>query len=162
MTVHIFYIGLLYTTKMTVDAATCGALMNKNYTTTYALIEDMAQNHYQWINTASSPSEKEAGMNGISSFDHLFVKVDALTRKFDKMSISAISPASILPPCKICGIFGHASIECQLGGADESIEQVNFVQNNQGIRQSQNFYKTPKNPFGQTTPPSYAISQGVS
>jgi len=30
---------------MTVDAAAGGALMNKNYTEAYALIEDMTQNH---------------------------------------------------------------------------------------------------------------------
>jgi hypothetical protein len=39
--VHTFSNGHLYTTKMTVDAAACGALMNKNYTAAYALIEDM-------------------------------------------------------------------------------------------------------------------------
>ncbi|KEH16466.1 hypothetical protein MTR_0175s0020 [Medicago truncatula] len=47
----------------TVEAAG-GALMNKTYTSSYALIEDMAQNHYQWTServiTASSPSKKEA------------------------------------------------------------------------------------------------------
>ena len=37
-----FYNGILYTTKIYVDAAADGALMNKTYTTTYALIEDMA------------------------------------------------------------------------------------------------------------------------
>jgi len=51
---------------MTVDAAAGGALMNKNYTAAYDLIEDMAQNHCQWTNeraiTASSSSKKEAGM----------------------------------------------------------------------------------------------------
>jgi len=53
---------------MIVDAAAGGALMNENYTTTYGLIEDMAQNHYQWVNervvTAinASPSKKEEGM----------------------------------------------------------------------------------------------------
>jgi len=46
--VHTFYNGLIYTTKMTVDAVAGGTLMNKNYTAAYALIEDMAQNHYQW------------------------------------------------------------------------------------------------------------------
>ena len=40
--VHTFYNGLSYTTKMNVDAAAGGVLMNKNYTTVYALIEDMA------------------------------------------------------------------------------------------------------------------------
>ncbi|XP_050884395.1 uncharacterized protein LOC127087542 [Lathyrus oleraceus] len=33
---------------MTIDAAASGALMNKPYPEACALIEDMAQNHYQW------------------------------------------------------------------------------------------------------------------
>jgi len=81
--VHTFYNGLSYTTKMTADAAASEALMNKNYTEAYALIVDMAQNHYQWTNeraiTASSPSKKEAGMYEVSTLDHLAAKVDALT-----------------------------------------------------------------------------------
>jgi len=80
---------------MIVDAATGGALMNKNYTAAYALIEDKAQNHYQWTNerviTASSPSKKEADMYEISSLDHLAAKVDALTLKFDKMNTSVVT-----------------------------------------------------------------------
>jgi len=37
--VHTFYNGLSYTTKMIVDAAVGKALVNKNYTTSYALRE---------------------------------------------------------------------------------------------------------------------------
>ena len=48
--VQTFYNGLSYTTKMIVNAAAGGALMNKNYTEAYALIEDMIQSHYQWTN----------------------------------------------------------------------------------------------------------------
>jgi len=44
--IYTFYNGLLYSTKMNVDAPAGGALMNKTYTATYALIKDMAQNHY--------------------------------------------------------------------------------------------------------------------
>ena len=73
---------------MTVDAAAGGALMNKNYTEAYALIEDMAQNHYQRTNeraiTISSPSKKEACIYEVSNLDHLAAKVDALTQKFEK------------------------------------------------------------------------------
>jgi len=86
--VHTFYNGLSYTKKKTVDAAAGGALMNKNYTEAYALIEDMSQNHYQWTNeranAASTPSKKEAGMNEVSNLDHLAAKVDALTQKIEK------------------------------------------------------------------------------
>jgi len=109
--VHTFYNGLSYTTKVTVDAAAGGALMNKNYTEAYALIEDMAQNHHQWTNewavTASSPSKNEAGMYEVSTLDHLAAKVDALTQKFEKMNVSAVTPAPVSPPCEICGVFGQ-------------------------------------------------------
>ena len=33
---------------MTLNAAAGGALMNKPFNDAYSLIEDMAQNHYQW------------------------------------------------------------------------------------------------------------------
>ena len=149
--VHTFYNGLLYTTKMIVDAVAGGALMNKNYTAAYALIEDMAQNHYQWTNEraiiASSPSKKEVGMYEISSLDHLAAKVNALTQKFEKMNTSVVTPAPILPPCEVCGVFGHIDIDCQLGSAIENVEQMNYAQYNQGMRQNQNFYKTPQIPL---------------
>jgi hypothetical protein len=112
--IHIFCNSLLYPTKIYVDAAAGGALMNKTYTTTYALIEDKAQNHYQWTSeraiTASSPSKKEAGRYEISSLDHLASKVDALTQNFDKMNTSAVTPAPVSPPCEVCGVFGHMTL----------------------------------------------------
>jgi len=124
--IHIFYNGLLYTTKFYVDAAAGGALMNKTYIKAYALIEGMAQNHYQWKSerdiTTSSPSQKEAGMYEISSFDHLAAKVDTLTQKFDKMNTSVVTPAPISPPCEVYGVFDHIGIGCQLGSAIEGVE----------------------------------------
>ena len=103
--------------------------MNKTYTATYALIENMAQNHYQWTServiTASSPSKKEAGMYDISSLDHLAAKVDALTQKFDKMNTSSVTPAPVSPPCEVCGVFDHIDVDCQLGSAIEGVEQEN-------------------------------------
>ena len=157
--VHTFYNGLSYTTKMTVDAAAGGALMNKNYTEAYTLIEDMAQNHYQWTNeraiTASSPSKKEAGMYEVSDLDHLAAKVDALTQKFEKINVSAVTTAPVSPPCEICGIFGHIGVDYQLGSAINGVEKMNYAQYNQGMRQNQNFYKNPQDSYGQVAPPGY-------
>jgi len=117
--VHTFYNGLSYTTKIIVDTAAGGALMNKNYTTTYALIEDMAKNHYQWTNemaiTASAPSKKEVGMYEVSNFDDLASKVDALTQQIEKMNVSVVTPTCVSPPSEICGVFGHIGVDCQLG-----------------------------------------------
>jgi len=151
---------------MTVDVAAGGTLMYKDFATTYALIEDMAQNHYEWTDEKAiavySPSKKEASMNETSFLDHLSAKVDALSQKFDKMNVSAVTPTSVSPPCGACGIFGHTNIECQLGSVVESVEQINLVQYSQGMRQPKNFYKNPQNPFGQTPPPSYANNQRVA
>ena len=142
----------MYTTKIYVDAAAGGALMNKTYTTTYALIEDVAQNHYQWtseraINVAPSPSKKDAGKYEASALDHLNAKVDTLFQKFDKLSVSVVTPTLVSPPCEVCGIFGHTGIDCQLGSVIECTEQLNYAQYNQGMRPNQNFYKTPQNPL---------------
>ena len=147
--VHTFYNGLLYNTKMTVDAAAGGALMNKNVEDAYALIEDMAQNHYQWISeraiTAPS-SQKEPGKYEVSSFDHLASKVDALFAKFDKLSINAVSPSSSTPPsvpCEICGIVGHIGAECQLGMSTAGPDPFSSTYNS-GWRNHPNFsYKNP-------------------
>ena len=101
-------------------------------------------------------------MYEISSLDHLAAKVDALTQKFDKMNTSVVTPATVSPPCKVCGVFGHIGIDCQLGSAVEGVKQINYAQYNQGMRQNQNFYKTPQNSFGQqTAPPGYANNQRV-
>jgi len=124
-----------------VDATAGGALMNKNYTKAYTLIEDMAQNHYQWTNeraiTASSPSKKEAGMYEISTIDHLAAKVDALAKKLEKINVSAVTPTNASPPWEICGVFGHIGVDCQLGSAIEGVEHMNYAQYNQGMRQNQ-------------------------
>jgi len=142
LVIHTFYNGLLYVTKMTVDAAAGVALMNKDFKTTYALIEDMTQNHYQWADegtsSATSPFKQEASKNEIPPFDHLSAKVDALSLKFDKLNITTL-PTFISSPCGACGIIDHTNIKCQLGSAAENVEQRNFVQNNQGMRKKQNF-----------------------
>ena len=99
-------------------------------------------------------------MNEISSFDHLFAKVDALSKRFD--NISVVTPTSVLSPCGACGIFGHTSIDCKPGSVVENIEQLNFVQNNQGTSSNKTFYRNLQNPFGQkTTPPGYVNNQSV-
>jgi len=164
LTIHTLYNGLTCMTNITVDAAAGGALMNKDFTIAYAFLEDMSLNEYHWTDektlTISSPSKKVAGMNEISSFDHLSAKVDALSKRFD--NISAVTPTSVLSPCGACSIFGHTSIDCKPGGVIENIEQLNFVPNNQGTSSSKTFYRNFQNPFGQkTTLPGYVNNQSV-
>ena len=69
------------------------------------------------------------------------------------MNVSAVTNATVSPPCEICGISGHIGVDCQLGSALNGIEQVIYAKYAQGMRQNQNFFKNPQNSFGQTAPP---------
>lgn len=51
--IHTLYNGLLYNTRMAIGAASGGALMDKPFIKTYQLIENMAQNYYQWVTERS-------------------------------------------------------------------------------------------------------------
>ena len=46
--IHTFYNGLLYNTRVIIDVAASGALMDKPFNEAHHLIENVAQNHYQW------------------------------------------------------------------------------------------------------------------
>lgn len=46
--IHTLYKGLLYNMRMIIDIVAERALMNKAFIDAYALIDIMAQNHYQW------------------------------------------------------------------------------------------------------------------
>jgi hypothetical protein len=94
----------------------------------------MAQNHYQWtlertITIVTPLPSKKRGryVRSFYPFDHLSAKVDALFQKFDKISVSAVTSAPVSPPCEVYGIFGHTGVECQLGSAVESPEQLNYA-----------------------------------
>ncbi|XP_039683809.1 uncharacterized protein [Medicago truncatula] len=128
--IHTFYNGLTSSTKLTIDAAAGGALMNKDFTTAYALIENMALNLFQWTEEKAtidpSPSKKEAGMDETSSIDYLSTKVNALSQRLDRMSTPTFSP-----PCEACGLSSHSNTDCNLS----SVEQLNFVQNGQRLQE---------------------------
>ena len=69
--IHTFYNGLLYNTRLTIDAAAGGALMDKPYTEANQLIESMAQNHYQWGSERANveKSQTKGGMVEVNSLD---------------------------------------------------------------------------------------------
>ena len=166
LVIHTFYNGLLYVTKITIDAAAGGALMNKDYKIAYALIEEMAQNHCQWTNEETTfttlPSKQKVSKDEIPPFYLLSNKVDTLSLKFDKLNDSTTLPTSTPSPCETGGIINHTSIKSQLDSTAESAEQIHFVQNNQGMMQKQNFHNNLQHPLGQAAPPSHTNAQRIA
>ncbi|XP_020266504.1 uncharacterized protein LOC109841993 [Asparagus officinalis] len=170
--IHTFYNGLLYNTRMTVDAAAGGALMNKSVRDAKQLIEDMTQNHFQWSGERSLP--KKSGRYDVDALDHIASRVDALFQKFDKMNMNSVASNSTTN-CEICGINGHSAVECQIGNSPSSdaplSEHVNYMNNfnqkgdpfsntyNPGWRNHPNLsYKNPSqnpNPHSNFRPPVF-------
>ena len=78
------------------------------------------------------------------------------------MNVSAVTNAPVSPPCEICGISSHICVDCQRGSVSNGIEQVNYAQYTQGMRQNQNFHKNPQKSFGQVAPPGYVNNHRVA
>ncbi|CAJ2645242.1 unnamed protein product, partial [Trifolium pratense] len=121
--IHTFYNGLLYNTRLTIDAAAGGALMDKPYQEATQLIENMAQNHYQWGSerAAIEKSQTKGGMYEVSGIDHVNAKVEALTQKLESLTLPTTSTvAAIQPNCEVCGVPGHVPSDCAiLAGLDQ-------------------------------------------
>ncbi|CAJ2637435.1 unnamed protein product [Trifolium pratense] len=130
--IHTFYNGLLYNTRMTIDAAAGGALMDKPYNQAYQLIESMTQNHYQWGNerTTVEKHQTKGGMYEVNELDLVKAKLEALTQKMESMTTTpAATVAATISNCELCGIQGHTIAECQLL-TEVSPDQVNYTQGN--------------------------------
>lgn len=115
--IHTFYGGLSYNTKLNLDTATCGAIMDKPYEEAYQLIENMAQNHYQLggERTFVEKLEPKGGMYEVIGINHVNAKVDTLTQKIESLTITpATTMDAVAPSCDLCGVLGYNVSECQL------------------------------------------------
>ena len=146
---------------MSIDAAAGGALMNKPYLEACALIEDMAQNHYQWGTERATVEKKETqgGKHEISSLDMMQVKMDALALKVQNMSQNPNTVAAVASECELCGTQGHQPVECNLLNEPCS-DQVNYTQGNPfsntynpGWRNHPNFSYKNNSPIQNSAPP---------
>ncbi|WRX08623.1 Retrotransposon gag domain - like 6 [Theobroma cacao] len=135
----IFYNGLVGSIKTTIDAAAGGALMSKNATDTYNLLEEMASNNYQW------PSERLGPRKTVRAYEidalgaltaKVVTKVVALSKKFDTLGVHAIKNSFVV--CEMCG-DSHSSDQCSCNSAS-----VQFVGNFN--RQQNNPYSNSYNP----------------
>lgn len=105
--------------RMTINAPASGELMNKYTKDTYILIEDMAQNLYQWVSKHAliEKAPRKEGSYEVSDLDHINAEVDSLFQKYDNAILKFISPAS--PTCKIYGAVGYIGTTFQVMVAGE-------------------------------------------
>lgn len=105
--IHAFYNGLLYNMRMTVDVVTRWALMDKPFSEAYKLIENMAQNHYQWgcKHTLVEKSQTKDGIYKVEGLNHVNAKVYAITQKIENRTITPkTTVAAVTPLYEIYGV----------------------------------------------------------
>ncbi|KAL5573280.1 hypothetical protein UlMin_022877 [Ulmus minor] len=126
MQVQTFYNGLLSNTQTMVDAASGGAFFNKSPEDGYELIEVMASNNF--MKSERNSQKRTAGVHDIDAFNKLAAQIALLNNNFKNLNVSSISNVV----CDLCA-GNHSNIECQFGSQaqENSLEQVNFVANNQ-------------------------------
>jgi hypothetical protein len=103
--------------------------MDKPYQEAYQLIENMAQNHYQWGSERAivEKSQTKGGMYEVNGINHVNAKVEALSQKIESLTLA---PTTVVQPnCELCGVPGHIPSECQylIGTVPD---QVNYAQGN--------------------------------
>jgi hypothetical protein len=146
--------------------------MDKPFLEAYQLIENMAQNHYQWGSerTNVERSQLKGGMYEVSGPDHVNAKVDAPTQKIESLCVSPTATvAAMTPNCEICGVPGHFAINCQLL-SETTPDQANYAQGNpysnaynSAWRNHPNLpYKNNNATFApSTTPPGFQNQRGA-
>ncbi|XP_017972556.1 PREDICTED: uncharacterized protein LOC108661169 [Theobroma cacao] len=130
--VQTFYNGLVGSIKITIDVAAGGALMSKNATDVYDLLEEMASNNYQWPSKRSG-SRKAVGASEIDAIGNLAEQVAALSKKFDTLGVHAVQNSFVV--CEMCG-DAHSNDQCP-----SNYESLQFVGN---------FNRQQNNPYSNT------------
>ncbi|XP_042425743.1 uncharacterized protein LOC122013544 [Zingiber officinale] len=147
LVLHTFYNGINYHTKVSLDSATEGALMNKSLDEAEKIIENVALNHHQWVSERSSGAFsgnqiKASGKFEVDAFTLMSAKLDALTKRFEAMGSNIAN--AIVCACDICGSADHAQDTCPLGPMQAQINQLEQCDAITGYNQRQN------NPYSNT------------
>ena len=125
--VQIFYNGLNYQTRQTVDAAAGGTLNHKTPEESLTLFEDMAANSYEWSH-GRGREKRAAGVLEVNVATTIMSQVEALSRKIDGLTISQQQLAVVDP----------------LGVEEAQAEHVDYLGN--PIRPQNNPYSNTYNP----------------
>ena len=111
-----------------VDAKAGGSLMRRTLDDAYQLLDDMANNAFNW--QSERANKKPAGIHSIDTLSSLSTQMELLNKKMDGMNV-----------------MPHHTQESSYDGGDQdmefqdhSSEQVNFMRNFQG---GQNSFQRP-------------------
>jgi hypothetical protein len=100
-----FQNGLNFASKQLIDSSSRGSTSTKTLEELYKLIENIAMNCYSWGQQRSRV--RTQGMHSINAMASMEAKLEALTKKIEKMNVTP-TIAQIMQ-CDFCG-GGHCNI----------------------------------------------------
>ena len=113
---------------MNIDALVGGTIMSKTPEDALELFKEMANTQSLWSTERAIP--KIGGSIEVDSLTILNAKMDALSKRIDKMNVNVVSISNLSSSYELCQ-GGHPTIKCQLMQG-LSIENVNYVNNFKG------------------------------
>ncbi|CAM8923897.1 unnamed protein product [Rhodiola kirilowii] len=168
---HTFYHGVDGNSRLALDTASGGAIMDLEPHEGYAVIEKITKNYFMWGSERGNPRRRHERheVKAVSSSDY-----DTLRKDFDSLSDEVFrlkhpeKEASTKQGCDICEVYEHETISCPLVQRDvqgQGYGEVNFVGGNQGRdygnsanqgQSSQANYITPKFSSGWRNHPNFS------
>ncbi|CAM8969629.1 unnamed protein product [Rhodiola kirilowii] len=155
---HTFYHGVDGPSRLALDTAAGGAIMDLEPHERYAVIEKITKNYFTWGSERGNPRRKgerhEAKAVSMRDYDSLARKFEDLSEKFDKMQFLA-KGHSMSQGCDICEVYEHDTNSCPLiqrDGGRNGYEEANYVGGNQGREYNANAFQGQNSQSNHTTP----------
>ncbi|CAM8893383.1 unnamed protein product [Rhodiola kirilowii] len=168
---HTFYQGVDGNSRLALDTASGGAIMDLAPHEAFAVIEKITKNYFMWGSKRGNPRRRNERheVKAVSTSDY-----DALRKDFDNLSDEVFKlkhpekEPSTKQGCDICEVYEHETVSCPLVQRDvqgQGYGEVNFVGGNQGRdyggnanqgQSSQANYTTPKFSSGWRNHPNFS------
>ncbi|CAM8925909.1 unnamed protein product [Rhodiola kirilowii] len=168
---HTFYQGVDGNSRLALDTASGGAIMDLEPHEGFVVIEKITKNYFMWGSERGNPRRRHERheVKAVSTSDY-----DALRKDFDSLSDEVFKlkhpekEPSTTQGCDICEVYEHKTNSCPLVQRDvqrQGYEDVNFVGGNQGTdyggsanqgQNSQENYTTPKFSSGWRNHPNFS------
>ncbi|CAM8988458.1 unnamed protein product [Rhodiola kirilowii] len=168
---HTFYHGVDSNSRLALDTASGGAIMELEPHEGYAVIEKITKNYFMWGSERGNPRRRHERheVKAVSSSDY-----DALRKDFESLSDEVFKlkhpekESSTRQGCDICEVYEHETTSCPLVQRDvqgQGYGEVNFVGGNQSRdygssanqgQSSQANYTTPRFSSGWRNHPNFS------
>ncbi|CAM8925926.1 unnamed protein product [Rhodiola kirilowii] len=168
---HTFYHGVDGASRLALDTAAGGAIMELEPDEGYAVIEKITKNYFMWGSERGNPRRKnerhEVKAVSTSNYDALRKDFENLSDEVFKLKHPEKEP-STNQGCDICEVYEHETNSCPLvqrDGHRYAYEEANFVGGNQGReygasatqgQNSQANYTTPRFSSGWKNHPNFS------